>query len=111
MRRAAEGIIDPSFNSVVLGWARLHGWVESVLQDLRAWPVHSAPPESYAWDAFDSEDTGPDISPYAIGSDLHDFELGWIYDVRNRRKLRVQPITKGIGRARGRTAASDRYIV
>lgn len=111
MLRAAEHIDDPSFNAVVLGWARSHGYAESVLQDLASWPGYSAPPESYAWDPFDEGDRIPECSPYAVGSDLDDFELGWIYDVGRRRKLRIEPIMKGVGRSGGRMLATERYIV
>ena len=91
---AAEGLKDPSFNALVLGWARSYGYAESVLQNLIAWPEHSAPPESYIWEAFNPEDMIPEVGLYAIGSDLHNFELGWVFDTQNKRKLRVQSVTK-----------------
>jgi len=111
MLRAAEGSEDPSYNAAVLGWARSYGNAESVLQDLACWPEHSAPPESYRWEAFDEEDVIPELSPYAVGSDLHDFELGWIFDVSNQRKMKVEAITKGLGTSGGRSAALERYFV
>lgn len=111
MLRAAEGIKDPSYNSAVLGWARSYGYAKSVLQDLKCWPEHSAPPTSYFWEEFGEEDIIPEISPYAVGSDLQDFELGWIYDVSNRRKMRVDKVTRWIGARGGRSGTSKRYLV
>lgn len=111
MLRAAEGREDPSYNAAVLGWARSYGSAESVLQDLASWPKHSAPPDFYCWEAFDEEDVIPEISPYAVGSDLHNFELGWIFDVSNHRKMKVEAVTKGFGAGGGRGAALERYFV
>jgi hypothetical protein len=111
MVRAAEGVNHPSFNSAVLGWARSRGHAESVLQGLTSWPQHSAPPESYTWEAFSEQDRIPQLNPYAVGSDLHDMELGWVFDVKQQRKLRVQPIAKTIGPVPVRSGTSTLYIV
>lgn len=111
MLRAAEGVNHPSFNSAILGWARSRGYTESVLQGLTSWPKHSAPPASYIWEAFAKEDLIHQVNPYAVGSDLHDMELGWIFDVRKQRKLRVQSIAKTIGPEAVRGGASSQYIV
>lgn len=111
MLRAADGVNHPSFNSAVLGWARCRGYAESVLQGLTSWPKHSAPPESYTWEAFAEEDRIPQLNPYSVGSDLHDMELGWIYDVRQQRKLRVQSIAQTIGSLAVRGEALSLYIV
>lgn len=94
--RAAEVVDHPSFNSVVLGWARCRGLTESVLHGLASWPKHSAPPDAYVWEALSEEDPIPQVGAYCVGSDLHDFELGWIFDIERQRKLRVQPILKSI---------------
>ena len=111
MLRAADGVNHPSFNPAVLGWARSCGYTMSVLQGLTSWPKHSAPPESYNWEPFAKDDLIPQMNPYAVGSDLHDMELGWIFDVRKRRKLRVQSIAKTIGPEAVRGGASSQYIV
>jgi len=111
MVRAAEGVNHPSFNSAVLGWARSRGYAESVLQGLALWPKHSVLPESYAWEAFAEDDRIPTVNPYSVGSDLHDLELGWIFDVRRQRKLRVQSIAKGIGFVDAQSKGSTLYIL
>jgi hypothetical protein len=111
MVRAAEGVNHPSFNSAVLGWARSRGYAESVLQSLASWPKHSVPPESYAWETFAEDDRIPTLRPYSVGSDLHDLELGWIFDVERQRKLRVQSIAKAIGSVDAQNEASILYIL
>ena len=111
MLRAAEGVNHPSFNSAVLGWARSRGYAESVLQGLASWPKHSVPPESYRWEAFGKDDLIPTLSPYSVGSDLHDLELGWIFDVGRQRKLRVQSVAKAIGPVPARRGSASFYVL
>jgi hypothetical protein len=95
--RAAETVDDASFNSVILGWARCRGRTQSVLHSLDSWPKHSVSPEAYTWEPSTVEDEIPNVGVYCVGSDLHDFEVGWIFDIERQRKLRVQPIAKSIG--------------
>jgi hypothetical protein len=92
MVRAAEVVDDASFNSAVLGWARCRGHTQSVLHSLASWPKHSVSPEVYAWEPLTEEDIIPHVGAYCVGSDLRDFELGWILDIERQRKLRVKPI-------------------
>lgn len=111
MLRAAEGVNHPSFNAAVLGWARCRGYAESVLQGLDSWPKHSVPPENYRWEEFGKDDLIPTANPYSVGSDLHDWELGWIFDVKHQRKLRLQSVTKAIGPVPAQSGSSALYIL
>ena len=81
------------------------------MQGLAAWPKHSAPPEFYRWEAFGKDDLIPTANPYSVGSDLHDLELGWIFDVERKRKLRVQPIAKVIGLLSAQSGSASLYIL
>jgi hypothetical protein len=92
MVRAAEVVDHASFNAAVMGWARCQGYTQSVLHSLKSWPNHSVAKDVYQWEPFEDDDLIPETGNYHVGSDLRDFEIGWIYDVERRCKLRVEPI-------------------
>jgi hypothetical protein len=87
--RAATLTDDPSFNACMLGIGVGCGEIEGTLHGLHAWPTRGLPIEAYVWTPWEGNEGVPDATPFAAGLDRRHPNVGWIYDVRRRTKLRL----------------------
>ncbi len=94
---AAKIADDTSFNGIVVGLAVRRGYIEATLNGFHHWPSHSEAQSGYEWRPMDSVDVAeiPHATPFAVSLDIRESNVGWIYDLKLRRKVRLRSFLPG----------------
>lgn len=80
---------ERSFNGIAIGLAVSRGYLEATLNSFQRWPADSEPKSTYSWLPMNTTDKTeiPKSIPFAVGLDVREANVAWIYDLAESKKL------------------------